>query len=131
MSIDQRNAFKRGAAMFEVEFYRKSDGSAPAKDFIDTLDTKMKAKMLRLIDMLEQNGNDLREPYSAILGNGIFELRAKQGSNITRVLYFFVVGKKIILTNGFVKKTVKTPRSEIELAEKYKLSYERRELSNE
>jgi len=117
--------------MFEVEFYRKSDGSAPAKDFIDTLDTKMKAKMLRLIDMLEQNGNDLREPYSAILGNGIFELRAKQGSNITRVLYFFVVGKKIILTNGFVKKTVKTPRSEIELAEKYKLSYERRELSNE
>lgn len=34
----------------------------------------------------------------------MFELRTKQGSDITRVLYFFIVGKKAILTNGFIKK---------------------------
>src|SRR5699024_3619013 len=49
------------------------------------------------------NGPLLREPYSKPLENGIFELRTKQGSDITRVLYFFVIGKKAILTNGFIK----------------------------
>ena len=68
----------------------------------------------------------MREPYSKALSDGIFEIRAIQGNNITRVLYFFVVGKKIILTNGFVKKTQKTPDGEIELAKKYRDDYERR-----
>lgn len=39
---------------------------------------------------------------------------------------FFVIGKKAILTNGFVKKSQKTPKSEKELAQKYKADYERR-----
>ena len=52
--------------------------------------------------------------------DGIFELRAKVGTDISRVLYFFLVGKKIILTNGFRKKTDKTPRDVIELAKKYR-----------
>lgn len=56
--------------------------------------------------------------------DGIFELRTKQGSNITRVLYFFFIGKKVILTNGFVKKSQKTPKAEKELAKKYKADYE-------
>ena len=83
----------------------------------------MLAKTLRTIDLLEMNGPLLREPYSKPLENGIFELRTKQGSDITRVLYFFVVNKKIILTNGFVKKTQKTPDSEIMLAKKYRKDY--------
>jgi phage-related protein len=66
------------------------------------------------------------EPYSKSLEDGIFELRTKLGSDITRVLYFFVIGKKIVLTNGFVKKKQKTPRVEKELAKKYKIDYERR-----
>ncbi len=45
--------------------------------------------------------------------DGIFELRAQQGSDITRVLYFFQIGNKAYLTNGFTKKTQKTPPSEI------------------
>ena len=76
----------------------------------------MLAKLLGAISLLETNGTQLREPYSKSLGDGIFELRAKQSSNITRILYFFVVGHQIILTNGFVKKTQKTPPEEIALA---------------
>ena len=56
-----------------------------------------------------------------------FELRAKQGSDISRVMYFFFVGQKAVLTNGFVKKSQKTPKSEIELAKKYKQDYMERE----
>ena len=55
--------------------------------------------------------------------DGIFELRAKVGSDISRVLYFFFVGRKIILTNGFIKKTQKTPRGEIEKANTYRKEY--------
>lgn len=53
-------------------------------------------------------------------GDGIFELRAKFSSDITRVLCFSFVGKCAILTNGFVKKTQITPRNEIEVAKKYR-----------
>lgn len=84
----------------------------------------MQAKLFRLLELLELKGNDLREPYSKPLSDGIFEVRAIQGDQITRVLYFFVIGKKIILTNGFVKKTQKTPTREIELAKKYRTDYE-------
>ena len=68
----------------------------------------------------------MRSPYSEPISEGIFELRTKQGTDITRVLYFFFVGDLAILTNGFTKKTKKTPKNEIELAKKYKKDYERR-----
>ena len=74
-----------------------------------------------------KNGYELREPYSKFLEDGIFELRIKQGSNITRVLYFFFVNRKIILTNGFVKKTLKMPKNEIALARKYRNVYMEKE----
>ena len=111
---------------FEVEFFEKSDGTFPAEEFILSQDIKMQAKLFRLLELLEIEGNNLREPYSKSLGDGIFEIRAKQGTDITRVLYFFVIGKKVILTNGFVKKTQKTPPQEIETAKKYRSEYERR-----
>ena len=71
----------------------------------------------------KKNGSKLREPTSKPLDDGIMELRAKVGSDISRVLYFFVVGNKAVLTNGFIKKTQKTPRAEIEIAKKYKNDY--------
>ena len=76
--------------------------------------------------MLAINGTKLREPYSKLLEDGIFELRAQQSSNVTRVLYFFYVENKIILTNGFVKKTPKTPPEEIERAKRRRAEYMRR-----
>ena len=112
--------------LFEVEYYEKSDGTYPAEEFILSQDIKMQTKLFHLLELLELKGNELREPYSKSLSDGIFEIRAIQGNNITRVLYFFVVDKKIILTNGFVKKTQKTPENEILLAKKYRKDYELR-----
>lgn len=40
---------------FDVDFFRKQDGSCPVENFLDTLDTKMRAKLLRLVMLLEQN----------------------------------------------------------------------------
>lgn len=112
--------------MVEIEFYEMEDGSCPLEEYLDSLAPKLLAKTLRTIDLLEIYGTSLRGPYSEPIGKGIFELRTKQGSDITRILYFFFVDNKVVLTNGFTKKTRKTPKSEIEIARKYKLDYERR-----
>lgn len=117
--------------MYEIVFYDTEDGLCPVQKFLDTLEPKLLAKTLRTIDLLETNGPLLRKPYSESIDDGIFELRTKQGSDITRVLYFFVVGKKAVLTNGFVKKTQKTPTAEKELARKYKADYERRHCNEQ
>ena len=111
--------------MYEIILYDTEDERCPVQELLDSLEPKLLAKTLRTIDLLEMNGPLLREPYSKPLENGIFELRAKQGSDITRVLYFFIVGKKAVLTNGFIKKSQKTPKAEKELAKKYKADYER------
>lgn len=110
----------------KVEFYDLPDGSEPAKDFLDTLDLKMQAKMIMEIQLLEDLGTSLRMPYSEHLEDGIFELRAKVSTNISRVMYFFYVGDKAILTNGFLKKSQKTPKAEIEKAKRYRADYLKR-----
>ena len=86
----------------------------------------MRAKLVDTIQLLQDNGYELREPYCKYVSDHIFELRAKFGSNITRIFYFFHVNRIIILTNGFVKKTQKTPKEEIEKAKQYRLDYLRR-----
>lgn len=112
--------------MFEVEFYKLPDGTKPVAEFIRSLDVEMRVKAVDSISILEKYGPDLREPYSKSAGDGIFELRIKFVSDITRIFYFFFVGEKIVLTNGFVKKTKKTPAGELKKAKKYKEDYERR-----
>ena len=54
---------------------------------------------------------------------GIYEVRVEVGSDIYRVFSFFDKGNLIVLVNGFKKKTQKTPKSELELAEKLKKQY--------
>ena len=85
---------------FIVEFFEKSDGTYPAEEFILSQDLKMKSRLYRTLAVLETDGN-----------------------NIARILYFFVVNRKIILTNGFIKKSQKTPKSEINKAKKFRSEY--------
>lgn len=116
---------------YDVEYYELEDGSRPAENFILAQDYKMQAKIFSNLTYLEALGPSLREPYSKPLGDGIFEIRTKLGSDITRILYFFVVGQKVILTNGFVKKTPKTPPGEIDRAKRYRADYQRKATAKE
>ncbi len=75
--------------MFQLEFYETADAKKPISDLLDSLDDKMAAKLLGLMEILEEKGTELRLPYSDHLEDGIFELRCKLGSNITRALYRF------------------------------------------
>lgn len=110
--------------IFEIEFYETKNGVCPVADFIDNIkDKKLIAKIYRDIDILENNGYLAREPLSKSLSDGLFELRTKQGTDIARIIYFFFVGNKIVMTNGFIKKTQKTPESERMKALKYREDY--------
>lgn len=116
---------------FEVIFYEEINGKCPLEDFFKQINVKMRAKFVALLEILEEKGNDLREPYSKHIEDGIFEIRCKVGSDICRVLYFFYYNKKIILTNGFVKKSQKTPKKEIYLAKKRRFEFIERMMKNE
>lgn len=83
----------------------------------------MWAKVARNLDLLALHNITLREPLVKPVRNSLLELRTQVGSNISRIFYFFFTGKKIILTNGFIKKTRKTPRKYIELAIEFKTEY--------
>lgn len=109
--------------MFEIVFYQKEDGTKPAKEFISSLPNPLKAKLATRIEILKEFGNNLREPLSKPLNDGIFELRTQLGNDNVRILYFFFIGNLIVLTNGFMKKTQKTPASQIELAKKYRKDF--------
>lgn len=112
---------------FCVEYYELENGTCPVEKFILIQDNKMQAKIFKNLELLEIRGNELREPFSKHIEDGIFEIRNKVGNDITRIFYFFVIGQKIILTNGFIKKTQKTPKAEIALAKKYRNDYLNRE----
>lgn len=116
---------------FTIEFYERENGDIPVEEFLLGLDKKMRAKILGIMGILQEKGNQLREPYSKHLDDGIFEIKAKVGTDISRVLYFFYYEGKIIFTNGFVKKTQKTPKSEIEKAKMYRSNYLERCEKNE
>lgn len=112
---------------FEALFYETENGSKPAEEYLLSISPKMVAKLYKAIDYVEQHGSQSGFPYSEHLRDGIFQIRAQQEGNISRVLYFFSVGQKIILTHGFTKKTEKTPPSEIEKAIRYRADYYNRE----
>jgi len=116
---------------FIIDFYKNANGRAPALEFLKTLDKKVLAKINRTFDLLEFYGSELREPHSKPLDDGIFEMRIQISSTHIRILYFFYNGGVIILTNGFVKKTNKTPKKELTLAKKYRDDYVRRYKKDE
>lgn len=108
---------------FKIIAYEKQNGEVPVEEFLDSVNSKMRAKIFGLLGILQEKGNMLREPYSKHLDDGIFELRCGFGSDIIRVLYFFYYEGQIILTNGFVKKTRKTPKEEIQVAKDRRRDY--------
>lgn len=86
---------------------------------------KVKAKIIWTLELIEELER-VPETYLKHLENtdGLYEIRVQQGSDIFRIFCFFDQGQLIILTNGFQKKTQKTPKKEIEKALKIKNEYD-------
>lgn len=101
--------------MYRLEFYQAPAGEWPAKEFLAGLPAKVRAKASKWIQLLQEEGPGLKRPYAGMLHDGIRELRISFCHIEVRFLYF-IEGKAIVLTQGFLKKTERIPHAEIERA---------------
>lgn len=93
-------------------------------DFYKTLDKKSQIKVDWTIQLIEYQELVPIQYFKKLSDtDGIWEIRVKISSNAFRILCFFDGGKLIVLENGFKKKTQKTPKTEIEKAERIKKQY--------
>ena len=103
-------------------YYYTESKKSPTKDFIDSLDFKTQRKFFFVKSLLEEFGHQLPKPHAKYIGNEIFELRFSGIEGQIRALYFFFHRDKAIFTNGFIKKSNRTPKKE------KKVAIERRKL---
>lgn len=94
------------------------------KEFLIEQPQKVQDKIFKIIEIIELQQRIPEKYLKYIDGTkGLYEARIKLGSDIWRVFCFFDKGKLVILLNGFQKKTQKTPKTEIEKAEKLMIEY--------
>src|ERR1700761_7907464 len=93
--------------------------NAVAEAELRALPEDMIARFLRLGDLIQSSGvAALHEPHAKHLQGKLWELRLKGRDGIARSIYVTANGRRVIVLRTFVKKTQKTPRQEIEIAEK-------------
>jgi len=110
--------------MRTVDFYRLPNGNSPVEEFLDSLTGKQAQKVLWVLQLVEELDVVPRQYFKKLVDSeGIWEVRIQFGNDIFRLLGFFDGGALSILTNGFAKKTQKTPPQEIALAIRRKDDY--------
>jgi phage-related protein len=92
--------------------------NARVKKDIENWPVGIYADYLRLIQLMERYGVDLRMPHSRAMGTGLFELRCKGQEGLGRVFYCTLVGREIVVLHSFIKKTQETPERELAVARK-------------
>ena len=70
----------------------------------------------RITLRMVEHGANLGMPYTRPMGGGLFEIRAKGQEGIGRAFFCTLVGRRIIILHGFIKKTDKTPKHELDIA---------------
>ena len=109
-----------------VKFYHTIDGKCPVVEFMDSLPGKVAQKVTWVLDIIETHDNLPSSYFKKLVNTEIWECRIQFGSNIYRIFCFFDGNSVVILTHGFIKKTQKTPKGEIERAERYMNDYLKR-----
>lgn len=76
----------------------------------------LRARFRALTIRMEVHGPNLGMPHTRAMGDGLFEIRAKAEEGIGRAFYCTLVGRRIVILHGFIKKTDKTPQRELIIA---------------
>lgn len=99
--------------------------------FLDSLPTKDAAKLVTIIRKIETYGLLVaeRQKWTKKLENNLYKIRSKRASNIQRAIYFQFKDNKYIITNGFTKKSQKSPASEKKIARDRRTLYFKKEES--
>lgn len=103
---------------WEIVFYIDDKGNNPVQEFLEGLDTKTQIRFEWSMEQLRVRNVQANEPLVKHIDGKIWELRRASSGNIYRLMYFFFTGQHIVFLHGFQKKTQKTPRKEIIIAQK-------------
>lgn len=113
--------------MRKIIFYETGSGQKPIEDFLDQLPTKSAQKVIWVLQLIEDLGHVPAKYFKKMVNTrDLWEVRAFAGSNIFRLIGFFDGPNLVILVHAFQKKTQKTPKRSIRLAEERKKDYFRR-----
>ena len=101
----------------KVTFYKTSEGKCPVAEFIDLQPVKVAQKIVWVLKAVQELEKVPATYFKKITNTDFYEVRIQIGGNIYRLLGFFYNGNSVILTNGFQKKTQKTPKTELDICE--------------
>lgn len=87
-------------------------------DFLDSLNIKEQAKLIAMIEKIEEYGLLVaqRKEWIKKIDNNLYEIRVHAMGNAIRGIYFQVKQNNYFITHGFIKKRNRTPKKEIEIA---------------
>lgn len=98
---------------YSLQFYSPS-----VQKEIDGWPAGIYASFVRIAEQMMESGPNLGLPYTRPFGDGLFEIRAKGEEGIGRAFFCILVGRRVVILHGFIKKTQQTPVSELKLARK-------------
>lgn len=99
---------------FEVLYFVDEKGNAPVRDYVKKLTDTERAKVYAYLKHLSDVGYKIRRPFGDYMGDktGLYELRPGRH----RIIYFFLIKKKIVLLHSFLKKTDAISEKDIDMA---------------
>ncbi|MBD3270284.1 type II toxin-antitoxin system RelE/ParE family toxin [Candidatus Peregrinibacteria bacterium] len=113
--------------MRQIVFYRVANGKNPIEEFLDNLPAKDAQKVTWTLKLIEELEVPPKTYFKKLVNtDDVWEVRSRIGNNAYRLLCFQYKNNVVVLTNGFRKKTQKTPRNEMKLAEDRKADWLRR-----
>lgn len=98
----------------QAVFFRTDAGTEPVRDWLKSLDRDDRLRIGTDIKTVEF-GWPIGMPTCRALGQGLYEVRTNLDNRIARVLFCISAGRMVLL-NGFIKKTRKTPKADLDLA---------------
>lgn len=115
----------------KVTFYTTADGKCPVVEFIDSQPAKVAQKIAWVLKAVQEIEKVPKTNFRKLSDTDFYEVRIELSGNIYRLLGFFHNENIVILTNGFQKKTQKTPKSEIEVCEARMKDFLKRSKEND
>jgi phage-related protein len=112
-----------------VEFYLDERDRSPVREFIESLDQKTQSRLAALIEYVRMHNIQAREPHVKNVSGKLYEMRERSDKRDYRIFYFTVRDRRIVLLHGFQKKSQRTPKREIEVAQERLALFQERDAN--
>lgn len=103
---------------WKILFYKEENGTCPVREFLAHLSDDDQMRIRASLKKLQALNISAREPLVDHLEGKLCELRVESCRKAYRLVYYMSSARQIVLLHGFHKKTKKTPRHEIIIAER-------------